>query len=580
MKKPLARCAYVTCLTLGFVVNFGCGGTSSPSQHAAATSSTITQTASEATPTGATDAASTAAPTAGGSYVLLGWSELGMHCMDGKDYSIFSVLPPYNTIYAKLLKKGSQPAPVTSGVVITYEAIADSTGSINTISSSKTNFWSYVQPLFLGSPPPDVGLHTYRTQSRTPRAMAFNTSRKLWAAEGVPTVPYDDAGKVNAYPMVKLVAKTTSGTVLAQTTVVLAVSDEMSCKNCHASGSDPAAMPPSGWVKNADPAKDVKLNILKLHDSKVVISTSMLNDLSHKGYSYESSLYNTATGGTPVLCAACHQSVALDAAGMSTGVSGVPALTSSMHTKHGPVVNPATGTTLDNATSPQAGCYLCHPGVNTKCQRGAMQKTACYDCHGNLTLVGKSSRTGWLDEPACQMCHQNSTRYATTFSSPGVWRTSSDSRFATNKDVPMAGKSLYRFSQGHGGVDCSGCHGAQHAEFPTNRLNDNVSSVYLQGYAGKITECTVCHTTAPSTVAGGPHGMHTVGQSWVQSHPDLVERSGPAQCAYCHGSDYRGSPLSKLLAQKTFTVDDGRTKTFAAGTQIGCYSCHNGPNGG
>ena len=27
-------------------------------------------------------------------YTLIAWSELGMHCLDGKDYSIFGVLPP------------------------------------------------------------------------------------------------------------------------------------------------------------------------------------------------------------------------------------------------------------------------------------------------------------------------------------------------------------------------------------------------------------------------------------------------------------------------------------------------------
>ena len=37
-----------------------------------------------------------------GQYQLLAWSELGMHCMDGKDYSIFAVLPP--------LQRNSRPA--------------------------------------------------------------------------------------------------------------------------------------------------------------------------------------------------------------------------------------------------------------------------------------------------------------------------------------------------------------------------------------------------------------------------------------------------------------------------------------
>src|SRR6266536_442040 len=83
-----------------------------------------------------------------GSYALLAWSELGMHCMDGKDYSVFSVLPPYNTVYAKLLTKGGQPLPVTSGVTLTYLAMKDASGSINTTSAGtcsvahKTKFWT------------------------------------------------------------------------------------------------------------------------------------------------------------------------------------------------------------------------------------------------------------------------------------------------------------------------------------------------------------------------------------------------------------------------------------------------------
>ena len=45
-------------------------------------------------PTAQPAAAASPAAVAAGTYVLVGWSELGMHCMDGKDYSVFSVLPP------------------------------------------------------------------------------------------------------------------------------------------------------------------------------------------------------------------------------------------------------------------------------------------------------------------------------------------------------------------------------------------------------------------------------------------------------------------------------------------------------
>lgn len=526
-----------------------------------------------------------------GSYALLAWGELGMHCMDGKDYSVFSVLPPYNTIYAKLLTKGTQPLPVTSGVTMTYQAMKDASGSINTTSyggstvAQKTNFWNFVRTLFGGQPAPDVGLHNYPVQSLTPQPMTYESAKGLWKAEGVPTAPYDDSGASQAYPMAQIVARDANGNTLATSTVVLAVSDEMSCKNCHAPNTNRAAMPSGGWITQYAAAQNIKLNILKKHDDNHPIPSSVLSAVQAKGHTtYQASLYQTALNGgalnNPVLCASCHPSNALNAAGMDTGVSGVPQLTTSMHSMHSNATLPGATSTMDNAADPANSCYQCHPGVNTKCQRGSMSGVACFNCHGNLSRVGQSTRQGWLDEPNCQMCHQNGTTYSTAFTSTdlgpnGMQRASTDTTFATTPNVPATGLSLYRFSQGHGAMECSACHGSQHAEYPTNQANDNLYSINLQGYAGRLTECSVCHVAAQAvTNNGGPHGMHTVGPAWVSSHPHYADSNRTA-CAYCHGSDYRGTTLSQLLTTKTL---NGRT--FAAGHQMNCYDCHNGPNGG
>jgi hypothetical protein len=511
-------------------------------------------------------------PASSGSYVVTAWSELGMHCIDGKDYSVFSVLPPYNTLHAQVIKRGDPPV-VTSSVTVTYEAVADAAGSVNTSSSGKTNFWTYVQALFGGSPAPDTGLTGNPVQSLTPHLMTYNGATGYWEAVGIPTIPYDDAGNRNAYPMAKVVAKDSSGTVLATTTAVLAVSDEMNCAICHASGSNGAAQPVSGWENDADPAKDVKFNILKKHDDRWSVS-GYLGALQAKGYTYQASLYQTAKSGTPILCAACHGSNALSA----PGLAGINPLTADMHTLLGPVVNPATGISLDNATTSAGSCYLCHPGQQTRCQRGAMNKTACFDCHGNLTKVGVATRQGWLDLPSCQMCHANGIRYSTTFATNGTWRVSTDSTFATNADKPAAGKSLFRFSTGHGGLYCSACHGSQHAEYPSLQANDNVYSTGLQGHTGKIVECTVCHVSAPTTQNGGPHGMHNIDQGWISQHRQYAKNGGSAGCAYCHGADFRGTALSAVPVARTFSVDG--TKTFAADHQMNCYDCHNGPGGG
>jgi len=34
---------------------------------------------------------------------LLAWNDLGMHCTDGTDFSVFAILPPYNNVHAQLV---------------------------------------------------------------------------------------------------------------------------------------------------------------------------------------------------------------------------------------------------------------------------------------------------------------------------------------------------------------------------------------------------------------------------------------------------------------------------------------------
>ena len=202
-----------------------------------------------------------------------------------------------------------------------------------------------------------------------------------------------------------------------------------------------------------------------------------------------------------------------------------------------------------------------------------------------MAAVGAATRTGWLDEPTCQQCHTGTAtrnsgqiRFTSAFDGSGRPRAAADARFATNADTPGAGLSLYRFSKGHGGLQCSACHGATHAEYPSSHENDNLQSLDLQGHAGTLSECAACHRTVPRTASGGPHGMHTVGSWWVEEHGDEAEHGGLASCRACHGADDRGTVLSRTFAARTFDVEDVNV-SFAAGASVGCYSCHNGPDG-
>ena len=532
-----------------------------------------------------------------GSYALIAWNDLGMHCVDGKDYSIFSILPPYNNLHAHLINRNATSnQQVTSGVTLTYESVMDTMGSINTGSTGKTNFWTWVLSLFGANPAPNYGLNlsagpSNPAPSLTPAGMTYSNTNGWWVAEGIPVTPYADAQDSsgnfykNYYPMVKVVAKQGS-TVLASTKVVLPVSDELSCKSCHSSTSGNAAKPTSGWVSETDPEKAWKMNILRLHDEKIpnAILTAGMSSTYTGG-----TLLSTATGGKPVLCAACHKSNALNTA----AIAGIKSLTEALHGKHATVTDPTSGLTLDNLAI-RDSCYLCHPGSTTKCLRGVMgnAKNAngsnaidCQSCHGNMSWIGRSGREGWLDEPNCQSCHDlsaatgNFTRYTSVFSSGTTPRTIQDTsgRFATNTNTPATGYSLYRFSKGHGNLQCETCHGSTHAEFPSSHASDNAQSLSLQGHIGTVAECFVCHATVPTTTTGGPHGMHTVGQAWLSAHRSAAQ-SGSSTCAVCHGTNYRGTPLSKTTMARSFQVENG-SKTFSAGQQVGCYDCHNGPNG-
>ena len=526
-------------------------------------------------------AAAATAPT----YALLAWNDLGMHCMDGKDYSVLSILPPFNNLHAQLVNKSTGKV-VTSGVKLSYEAVADPSGSLNTSSAGKTNFWSWVKPLYGASPAPDVGLTGFATPSLTARPMVLNAGAGWFEATGIPITPYDDGHAKNYYPTVKVVARNSVGQVLATTTTVLPVSDEITCVACHASRplgeSNPAllaAKPAAGWVNDPDPEKDWKKNILRLHDEKQWGSRMYRYQLAARGL--PGGLYAAALAGTPTLCASCHASNALP----GTGVKGISALTSAVHTRHGKTTDPETMTLLDASTN-RGACYLCHPGSVTKCLRGAMGNAVdangnatmgCQSCHGNLAKVGDKARVGWLDQPNCQACHFDGQRKLTALDASGNLVKPADTRFATNPNTPAAGFSLFRFSTGHGAMQCESCHGATHAEYPSSHVNDNLQSIALQGYAGTVRECTSCHAKAPLTANGGPHGMHTIGAAWVSSHHDMIEHNGGAKaCAYCHGSDYRGTALSAVSVARSFNTEHG-LRTFAAGQRVGCYDCHNGP---
>jgi len=130
-------------------------------------------------------------------------------------------------------------------------------------------------------------------------------------------------------------------------------------------------------------------------------------------------------------------------------------------------------------------CYTCHPGGQAQCLRGAMSVRhglECQNCHGSMGAMANGIELGripWVQEPKCATCHLSA--YA---ENPGT---------------------LFRNSIGHGGIMCEGCHSSTHADVPTRVAADNANNIVLQGFAGSLRDCSVCHGYYPA--GGGPHGL-------------------------------------------------------------------------
>jgi hypothetical protein len=524
---------------------------------------------------------------AAAAHVLIGWSTVGMHEMDD-DYSVSALAAPDNSVHAQLLDPTGHLIRALGGVAVTYEAAAAPDGLIDSTSAGKTNFWDHVEALFGVGLAVDTGLTGSRMPGpdNLPQPCTFDAVAAQFVADSIPITPYADTGAMDSFPLMRLVARDAPGSELAASApVVLPVSEAMRCASCHASGSDAAAEPSAGWIDDSSGARDVRLNILRLHDDREAGTDAFQAALATAGYD-AAGLFATAIGGTPVLCARCHSTAAVP----GSGIAGVEPLTQAVHRRMAGVVDPTTGLVL-GSTDDRTGCTRCHVGST---ERGAMTSAIsddgtraidCQSCHGTMLDLASSARRGWIDEPVCQSCHTGTAthnngaiRYLSALEAAGQPRVAVDSTFATNGAA--AGNVLYAASAGHGGLGCPACHGAPHAEFPSSERNDNLQPVALQGHVGMLVECERCHGEAPATVDGGPHGLHPVGQVWVDRHPDIVGEdggSGAAQCQVCHGSDYRGTVLSRAQGDRTIDAGELGTKRFWRGFQVGCYTCHLGP---
>ena len=437
----------------------------------------------------------------------------------------------------------------------------------------------------------------------------FDALKKWFTAQGIPMTSIDDKGRFNSYPLMRVQAVDIgSGQVIGTTDAVVPVSTEVDCRDCHALGqvgSDSGAriggpdFIAAASADRVDVEAAAKHNILVLHDFK-----------HETGF---------VAANQPVLCASCHRSNALAEVGGPGGDPALENMSAVMHGFHGRLQVDDQGELIrDGSGEPllidppnmsgelpliatgegipmEQNCFNCHPGKITQCFRGAMFTAGqkCDDCHGGMLAMGGEFalttghiREPWADEPKCSSCHSghgDDTVAALAYDPADPAATPielADSRFAENPGT------LYRNSlDNHAGIACEACHGSPHAIWPNRdpNANDNVTSIQLQGHAGTIRECTVCHeaNSFPDGTLDGPHGMHPVNDpNWIKSkgdfyHEDFVWKNGEDQCASCHGADHLGTRLSKVPVDRVLKDADGVIRaTLAAGEMVSCDLCH------
>ena len=170
----------------------------------------------------------------------------------------------------QVIERGAVPRILDdSEASVSYRAVPDASGSINSTSQNqagaveKSNFWdqnpqtgnSYAFDLFGLDPKPGEGLAFGQNMPGHKQPYAaneaqpfnhFDAARQWFAADGVPILPIDDAGQLNAYPLMRVSAGTSAAAEVASLDVVLPVASEADCQNCHAIGE--VAAPTSSTI--------------------------------------------------------------------------------------------------------------------------------------------------------------------------------------------------------------------------------------------------------------------------------------------------------------------------------------------
>ncbi|MBC8317113.1 MAG: cytochrome ubiquinol oxidase subunit I [Desulfobulbaceae bacterium] len=407
-------------------------------------------------------------------YVLLAWNTLGVHDLTDAD-NYWSFHPPGNDIFAQLIKRGEVPEVVSAAVVVSY-AVEKAFRN----PSDHVPFWNNTSSLLGRMVPSNTGL----TGNGLTGIMKYG-QQGAFVAEGVPVTPYPDGGGYQPYPKVTIEARDQGGALLASTQVVVPVSTEMGCKNCHGG--------PWRVDGRAGFSDKTAADILATHDR--ISKTDLLA---------------RAESGDPVLCQSCHLSTGKKALGNQSNLS----LSAAIHGFHANYLSDRE----DDA------CNACHPNNSTGSthfMRGIHKAIGltCVECHGYLedhalSLLKKEMQLGrekaaylmenlsprsvesiqdvqprspWVNEPDCLNCHVDfqPPEVVATFNE---WTDSEEGLYRNRKEISDA-------------IFCAACHGSPHALYPAeNPYGQNRDVLQPMQYqnlpypVGSNKNCSICHT--------------------------------------------------------------------------------------
>ncbi len=400
-------------------------------------------------------------PVVHNTYVVFAWNDLGMHCLN-PTYDQLVVLPPYNTVWAQVVKRGNPPQIVTAGLTADYRIINNtySYGKTDSRGASFAGFWDNSLPLFGLSLPHNLGLNLEDPGIHNGLAGSMVVKGSHFQVNGVPLTPVSDMGIWNPYQIIEVTIRS-GGQIVAQTQAVAPTSDEMNCAKCHTKTGE-----------------TVFHNILAAHDR--LHATTLLSQ-------------------TPVLCAKCHGDPALGQTG--PGSSG-EYLSLAVHKSH---------------ASRNAACYDCHPGATTKCSRSARHTAAggnCIECHGTMAQVAQGIQNGtrlpWVNEPKCLTCHGNGVPEVDT--GTALYRNSQGHGGMSCPACHNSPHAMYpstltadnyqplNYQNSNKSVgSCGTCHETSRGEGISDFADEH------GGQTGRPTACAVCHTQVTTNTAQWPH---------------------------------------------------------------------------